>query len=108
MAAGRRNCKVTIEQSTQTQSSSGQMTDSWSTYKTVWMELRPTGGRETPDARQVVAEADTVGVFDWYDAPGVTARMRVVYGSRTFDILHVANADERGRDGVLQLRERNA
>jgi head-tail adaptor len=107
MRGGRKGSQVTIEQSTPSQSDSGQLTDSWSTYKTLWMEIAPIAGRETARSRQVLAEADSFGRYDWLDAPAVTPRMRVVYGTRIFDILHVANHRERGFDGELQLRERN-
>lgn len=108
MRAGPRNCKVTIQQQgAQTQSSSGQLGDNWETYKQVWMELAAVGGGERSSARQVLADATSVGRYCWKDAPAVTARMRVVYGSRTFEILHVANIAERSRDGELQLREIN-
>lgn len=108
MRRGRMRSKVTVQQQgSQTQSGSGELSDNWETYKTVWMALQPVSGRESERARQVLAEADTLADFDWSDAPAITPRMRAVYGSRTFDILHVANLQERGRRGQLQLRERN-
>lgn len=108
MSAGRRNCYVTVQQQgAQSQGDDGELADNWETYKQLWMELQAVGGRESSRARQVLAEADTVGRYDWLDAPGITARMRLVYGSRVFDILHAGDPDGRGRDGVVQLRERN-
>lgn len=109
MLIGRRNCKVTIQQQgTQTQSSSGQLNDNWETYKQVWMEIAAAGGGERSTSRQVLAEATSIGRYDWKDAPAVTTRMRVVYGSRTFDIIAPpVNVGERNQDGELQLRERN-
>lgn len=108
MRAGPRNCNVTIQQQgSQSQSSSGQLSDNWETYKQLWMELVTVSGGERSSSRQVLAEATSVGRYGWKDAPAVTVRMRVVYGSRTFDILHVANIRELNRDGELQLRELN-
>lgn len=107
MRRGRNRCFVTIQQSTPSQSSSGEAIDSWSTYAQAWMDLRGTTGRESRQAHQVMAEADHIGRFDWIDAQAVTPRMQVVYGTRTFDILHVANLGERNREVELQLRERN-
>lgn len=107
MRRGKNRCKVTIEQNTPTRSASGQATDSWSTYKTAWGELNHVRGQEVFRSRQVHAEADHVFEFDWIDAQAVTVRMRVTYGSRTFDILSVNNLGERNRRVRLDLRERN-
>lgn len=108
MRRGLQRCLVTIQQSTPTRTASGQATDVWSTYKQAWGSLNPVRGGETFRSRQVHAEADSVLEFDWIDAQAVTPRMRVTYGSRTFDILTVANIGERNRRVRLDLRERNA
>jgi hypothetical protein len=36
---------------------------------------------------------------------GVSSKMRAVYASRNYDILSVANVDERGRETLLYVRE---
>ena len=106
METGTRNCFVTIQSNAPTRSASGQAVDVWSTYKSLWGEINQVRGGETWRSRQVHAEADHALTFDWIDAPAVTPRMRVVYGSRVFDVLAVNNLGERNQRVVVDMRER--
>lgn len=106
MRTGRANTKMVFETNTPTRSSSGESVASWSTYKTAWGELQQVRGGETFRSRQVHADADSVFVFDWIDAPAVTSSMRATSGSRVFDVLAVNNIGDRNRQVRVDLRER--
>lgn len=76
---------------------------SWTTEATVWGEVRPLVGREAVEASRVVAEL-THWVFIRYRA-GVTPQKRIKWGSRIFNILSVANVEERGRELQIMCKE---
>lgn len=105
MRAGRLRTTARIEQNTPTRSDSGEAISAWSTFITTWpCELVGAGGGEAFRGRQTHASADHVAIGRY--ASGVTAQMRVVVGSRTFDILRVDNVGNRYRELRLNLRER--
>jgi head-tail adaptor len=95
---------ATIEQNTPSQDTIGGTVDSWSTFSTWWCELSHVKGGEAFRGRAVHAAADSLAVGRYL--PGVTAQMRVVLGSRTFEILGLDDVDNRGIELRLDLRER--
>lgn len=105
MRAGRLRHNAAIEQNTPTRSPSGEAIASWSAFvASWWCELVQVGGGETFRSRQVHATADHVASGRY--VAGVTPQMRVVLGSRTFDILRADNVMNRDRELMLHLRER--
>jgi SPP1 family predicted phage head-tail adaptor len=98
MRAGQLDRRITIEQNTPTQGPTGEEAASWSTLATVWAEVRQRRGREFFDSHQVVAEIDTV--FLIRHRTDVTAKMRVSWDGRLYDIHYVG---EIGRKDGLEL-----
>lgn len=79
--------RIVIEQSTPARTSSGGVTDVWTAYAERWAKPAYRGGREMAAALQVVPSADVVWIVR---APcAATAKMRIVYGLRLFDIVAV-------------------
>lgn len=76
-----------------------QQTEVWATYATVWASVRPIKGREYIAVKQVNAEISVVITMRYVS--GITPEMRVLFGSRVFEIVSVINVDERNR--VLEL-----
>jgi SPP1 family predicted phage head-tail adaptor len=105
MRAGRLRHQITIQQSTPAQNAKGEPIDSWGTFATVWASIEPIGGGERFAADQVIADA-THRVTIRYTA-GVEPKMRVLFGSRVFDIREVRNLEERNRTMELTCRELN-
>lgn len=103
MQGGRLRHRIDIEQQTTTEDTFGATTDTWSLWTTLWASIEPLSGRELLAAQQV--QADITHRVRFRYVSGVTAKMRVVYGSRIFNILSVANPEERNREIVLQCRE---
>jgi head-tail adaptor len=101
---GRMRNLVTLQSNTPSQDTIGGTVDSWATFAEWWCELSMVSGGEAFRGRAVHASADTVAVGRYL--PEVTAQMRLVHGSRTFDVLSVNNVDERGIELRLALRER--
>ncbi len=105
MRAGRRVNTARIDQNAPTQDAIGGQVKAWSTYCATWpCELEQVKGGETYRGRIVHAAAEFVAVGAHVE--GVTPRMRVVLGSRTFEILAANNVRNRNRELRLDLRER--
>lgn len=88
--------KVTIQQSTDTKGAEGQDLKSWTTYKSWFARMRPFSGRERFAAMQVGATIDYEFSGRWVS--GVTPKMRIAFGSRTFDIASVNNVNEKSAE----------
>lgn len=80
---------------------------SWATAMTVWALIEPVSARELWQVQEVQARI-THQIRIRYQH-GITATMRVLYGSRTFNIRAVLNAEERNiyldllaEEGTLQ------
>ena len=100
--------KITIQETTQTQSSTGMVTDSWSTYAVRYAAIKTMGGREGLISHQTFGQRSLKFILD-YDSlvREITSKMRVSWDSRTFDIRDVENINEDNREVVLVCTERN-
>lgn len=95
---------LTIQQVTETQPGrAGAIVKSWTTYANVWGSIKPFQGREYIQAQSVHAEL-THRIYCRYLA-GVTNKMRVLFGSRIFDIQSIINTDERNVELQLMCTE---
>jgi SPP1 family predicted phage head-tail adaptor len=105
MRAGQLRHRLIIQSATVTQSDSGEPVETWREFAEVWGGLRPLTQRERASVRQPFAEADYVVPLRYRN--DLTPRMRLVYGTRVFDILGADDPDDRGRELALYCRERN-
>jgi len=103
MRAGWLRHRVTIQKKTTSQDSYGAEQETWTNVATVWAGIEPLRGREYIDAQNATAEV-THRVRIRYQS-GITPRMRVSFGSRTFEIVSVINVLERNRELELMCRE---
>ena len=103
MRSGRLNKKITIQKTTQAQSSIGEATDTWLTYAVRWASIEPLLGREYFESQQVNAE-ETIRFRIRY-LSGVTPKMRISWDSRLFDIRSVVNVGERNKEMLLMAVE---
>lgn len=103
MEAGKLRHRVTIQSKSATQNSYGEEVITWSTLATVWAAVEPLSGREWLEGRQVTAEVTTrIRIRRRGD---VTPEMRVVYGSKTYDIMAVIEIEEQRREEHLMCQE---
>jgi SPP1 family predicted phage head-tail adaptor len=93
--AGALRFKVTIQEATEVRDTFGEPIQTWGTYRTVWASIDPLTGGERFHAQQVDPSVDYRIRFRY--VPGVTAKMRILYGSRVFEIQSVIDAGERTR-----------
>lgn len=104
MRAGDLHHRVTIQQPVESQNSYGEPIATWQDVATVWAAIEPLQGRERFDAQQVVAQVDTRIRIRY--RPGITPKMRVLFGTRVFDIQAVVEPETRRRELQLLCRER--
>lgn len=97
--AGKLRNKIVIQQNTPSTDSFGERDASWSTFATVWADIKPLTSREYWDAVQVNAESTLKFVIRYLS--GVTPKMRISWDSRIFNIESIINVDERNKMIVL-------
>lgn len=103
MRAGELRHRITIQQKTVVRDTYGGETVTWTNTATVWAAVEPLSGREYFSAQQVQAEVNH-RIRIRYRA-GITTTMRVLWGTRVFDILAIINLQERGREIHLMCKE---
>lgn len=106
MRAGKLRHRVTIQQRTAaspTNYPSGEKDASWTTYLTVWASVEPLSGRELFAAQQVTSDVNVRIRMRYRD--GVTAKMRVSFNSKIYDIVAVINREERNVELELLCTE---
>jgi SPP1 family predicted phage head-tail adaptor len=103
--AGRLRNAAALQTNTPTRDGAGGEVASWANTLSPWYcELVQVKGGETFRGRMVHAAANYVAIGRYVS--GVTPRMRLILGSRIFDILAADNVENRGRDLRLDLVER--
>ena len=101
--AGELRHRVTIQQKSISQDTYGAALETWSTLATVWANVEALSGREFFDSQQTVAQADH-RITIRYRAD-IKPAMRVVEGTRTFEIQAVLDREGRKRTLELLCRE---
>ena len=82
--AGQLQHRVTLQQRATTLDAAGQQALTWSDVATVWADIRYVSGLEAVKSDAPVSVSRASIRIRWRS--GVTAAMRVLYGSRVFDI----------------------
>jgi SPP1 family predicted phage head-tail adaptor len=103
MEAGSLRQRITIQEKSVVRDTYGAETITWVTHVTAWARMEPLTGREFLEARQTQAEG--MVRFTLRYQSGIVPEMRVLFGSRTFDIQAVIHVEERGREVQLMCTE---
>lgn len=106
MRAGSLRHKVKLQQVTVTPDpTTGAPANTWADISNpnVFAAVEPLSGREYHEARSRNSEVDTRIRIRYRS--GIAAKMRVLWGSRTFDIKAVLNLEERNRELHLMCKE---
>lgn len=90
--------RIIIQEVTETQNSYGAASESWSTFKTVWAEVKPVKGKEFFLDEQVNARIDSIFRIRWIE--GLTTKMRISYNGQYYNIYSII---ELGRQDGLQI-----
>ncbi len=84
ISAGRLNKRIELQETVATRDEYGEKPPSWLTTDHLWASIEPITGRELFAAHQVHAEVSHRIVIR--NRPGLTSKMRFVFGSRVFNI----------------------
>ena len=98
MAIGNLDRQITIQTPTLTQDEYGEAVTTWSTLATTWAWVRYKSGGEAIFASKDTATADCIFTIRYRS--GITEKLRIVYESVNYDILHIA---EVGRRKYMEL-----
>lgn len=103
MRAGELRQRITIQSKTVVQNSFGEEDITWTDLATVWAAVEPLRGREFLDGRMITAEITTRIRIRKMD--GISPEMRVVFGSKIYDVIAVVHVEEREREIHLMCQE---
>ncbi len=103
MNIGRLDRRVKLQAQLRTSDGAGGVTVAWSDVVTVWASIEPASGREAYAAQQLQGRV-THQVRMRYRS-GVTTGMRLVYGTRAFDIQSAVDEKGEGRSLLLTCEE---
>lgn len=102
--AGRYRYAATVQRRTGERDDSGGLLDNWIAFASVRLGLEPLRGREFNSAGRVSAE--TTHLIYMRYLTGLTPDMRILFGTRIFDIQAIIDIDERHRDFEITAIER--
>lgn len=101
--AGKYDRRVTIQQLVTTSDGTGGTTSSWQTFATVWAAIEPLTGGEYFVAQQTTSKVNNKISLRYLD--GVKPAMRVLYGTRIYNIEAVMDSEGRRRERQLLCTE---
>ena len=85
--------RISIQSVGSTYDDYGDLSNSWSTDATVWASVSPVSGKQEKIAGELTGvETHSIRIRH---RSGVTAHNRILFGSRTFEIVSANNWDER-------------
>src|ERR1035437_10508099 len=90
--AGKLRHQIELQSATNSQSASGEVTQAWTTYATVWAELAPLAGREWYRGKSF-GETVSHKIVIRYRAD-VNTKHRALFGSRVYLFNGVITPDE--------------
>lgn len=105
MRAGYLNKRITIQQLTDERDETGGVVNTWTEVCKAWASIEPLKGAEFLSAKEVDAQVTTRIRMRQRKDVTITSDMRVVYGSRIFEIDSVIDVYTRGRELQLMSRE---
>ena len=97
--AGKLRHSIVIQKNTPSTDSFGEQDPSWSTFATVFADIKPLTSREFWDAKQVNAENTLKFIIRYLS--GLDSKMRISWDSRLFNIESIINVNERKKKIVI-------
>lgn len=94
---------ITIQSYTETVDSFGGVTNTWAELIKAWASIMPLSGTEKYFSKEKHATATHQVKIRYFD--GVNPKMRLLHGSRVFEIISVLNVGERDKQMVLIVQE---
>lgn len=95
--------KITIQQQTNSQDSSGQLIPMWSNFVTVWASVEPISGREFFAADRLNSQITTRIRIRYLS--GIIPAMRCVFGTHIYEIQSVIDIEVRHKEIELMCSD---
>lgn len=105
MRAGRLKHRVRVQTATTSRGATGQPVTTWTTAATVWAYVEPVKGDERIAAQGVQAKLSHRVHLRYNAYPALTTAMRLLYGTRIFEITAVVNRYEADKEIVCDCVE---
>ena len=108
LRAGTLNRRVTFQSRSATPDAEGGQSIAWNVVAVVWASIEPSVGKELVAAQSMNIDQPSTITLRWQSAlsdPKAVCAMRIVYGSRIFNIHSAMNQEERNRALVLIASE---
>jgi SPP1 family predicted phage head-tail adaptor len=99
MQSGKLRESITIQQKTDVISDSGEAVATWTTYASMFADIRTPSGREFFGQDKFNATVSHVVTVRWN--AGITPAMRVLWGSRVLNIIYIS--EDRQHAKMMQL-----
>ena len=95
--------RIELQHATATRNAYGEPIEAFATYATVWAAVEPLSMRERVQAEQMKAQRTHKITIRYLS--GVVVTDRVVFGSRTFEVVSFLNHEERNYMMILECKE---
>jgi len=105
MNIGKLRKRVVLQAEAQTPDGAGGYTLAWATVATVWATIAPASGHEIYVSGHLEGRVTHKVTMRWRGDLSVTADMRLLYGTRVFNIRAALNIGEENRQTVLFVEE---
>ena len=96
MRAGKKRHLITIQQRTDTKSSTGAVTTTWTKFKSLWANVSDIRGYEKESANAAWPGSDSKIMFSYVS--GLLPTMRILFNDKIYSILDIENVEERNRN----------
>ena len=107
MGLGSKRHLVTLQTRSSALDSHGEDVLTYTTLATAWAEIKAVSSSERLESQQIKAEiSHTIAIRYAASYAGIGAEDRIVYGSRTFDIVAPVDPDGRSRELEFTVKER--
>jgi SPP1 family predicted phage head-tail adaptor len=97
--------RIVIETLTLTANDSGGQSEAWTTHTTVWASLKPKLVKEINFAQRIEPRIDHEIIIRYLST--LTAKMRINFGSRYFEIKAIVNVEENNQWMQILATERS-
>ena len=109
MRAGQLKHLVAFQEPGETLGPTGAPVITWSNVAWCWAQITPTGGQENKNAESLQPDVSHTVLVRYGGAitpERIGPKLRILYGTRLFEIGSVLNTDERNRQLVVAVTER--
>lgn len=88
-----KNDKIVIQSVAESRSTSGGTVESWSTFSTVWADVKQISGNENFNANMLIYSDFKQFTIYYNHGQDITVKMRIVYRGDNYNITSVSHKD---------------